>query len=60
MVLKTCFEESEQFTGNDKRKLIVGWLDHEGLHQLQNSFVVDENLCGQTSWSNHPTLNLLL
>ena len=39
---KHVFEVSEQFTGNEKRRLIVGWLDHEGLRQLQNSFVVDE------------------
>ena len=30
-----------------KRKLIVGSFDHEGLHQLQNSFVADEDLRGR-------------
>ena len=30
-----------------KRKLIVGRFDHEDLHQLQNSFVPDEDLRGR-------------
>ena len=38
---------SEQFTYVAKRKLIVGRFDHGGLHQLQNSFVADEDLCGR-------------